>query len=560
MQPTDVLIIDDSKVITKITTKALLLNKIDGYAFDVEHIHIAYDGMEAFEFLGSHPEISLVIADVMIPRLTGEELIDRLIDTNRISSLDVIFMSTQVNKGSIHKKSLEHIQGVIYKPFNDETFSESFNQISQNAKIKLDETKEIKQNHSQQTQYLNSWISDYLQKESLELKTDILEPMINLEFEHNNVVNNDEFFMLFNSVLDSYIFEIDETHQLNLPLIKNIYDRWREPEKFQDLGVVSEFDKIITAAKNSLSEKSTLEDIRFIFILPINHLLNKTKKRINTQDKYTYEDFMPYFDDLLEVFTSIDINYQATETKLILQHIQELQSLQEKVKELYNKDKISKYFEKIAKSSENINAIYEHIKMSLRYIKLQIIPFYIHKANSTAWQKAKKSPTIAKHLKSYLKDQMFNTHNLLCNKKIISPEDMKQFHKYDIEKVILLSKNLDTLDLFKNELAKKLPYLDIFLYTKNSILKRALEKETYCKVVIDLDYHDSIFQNGLLITKALLKHHKKIKSLAENSCLYILVSQEQLPSISMYQDKLNYKIILKPLTKANIFDKFYLGS
>lgn len=558
MAPTDVLIIDDSKVITKMAAKALLSNKIKSHFFDKEHIHIAYDGMQAFEMLGRNPNISLVISDVMMPELTGEELIEILVDTGRMESLEVVFMTTQINKVCKHVSN--HIKGIIYKPFNDESFSKLFNELDEQHKIKIENIKNLKLQHDKQIKYINSWIHDYCETENITLNLEKLTPLIEVEFDHNHEVDEQELLMVFNSVLDNYLYENNISHNINNTKIKNIYNSWREPEKYKELGIRDEFIKVIQTAQNSISEHSTNEEIRFILILPINQILSKTQKLAKVKDKLPYDDFIPFMDDLIELFESIDTNYNSTETNLVLTHIKEIQTFYKELHDLSKRDKLIETFPELDKESEHFNDISDHMNISIKYINRQIIPFYVSKTNKVAWEHAKKSPKIVEYLKKNLKEKMINTHRLLHNAGTISRENMRDFKKYDAEGIIVVSKKLEILDLFKNTLTKELPSLNVEIYTQNSILASNLENKVYSKIVIDLNYNNSIYKNGLQMIKSLRKRLPKVDALIQNGGLYILASHEQMESLRSLKDNIKYKIILKPINKNNILDKFYFAT
>jgi two-component response regulator (ARR-A family) len=558
MTPTNVLIIDDSKVITKMAAKALLSNKIESHFFDKEHIHIAYDGMQAFEMLGRNPNISLVISDVMMPELTGEELIEILVDTGRMESLEVVFMTTQINK--VCKQVSKHIKGIIHKPFNDESFSKLFNKLDEEHKQKIENIKKLKLQHDKQIKYINSWVNDYCETENITLNLEKLAPLIEVEFDHNHEVDEQELLMIFNSVLDNYLYENNISHNINNTKIKNIYNSWREPEKYKELGIRDELIKVIQTAQNSISEHSTNEDIRFILILPINQILSKTQKLAKVKDKLPYDDFIPFMDDLIELFESIDTNYDSTDTQLVLTHIKEIQTFYKELYDLSKRDKLIETFPELDKESEHFNAISDHMNISIKYINRQIIPFYVSKTNKVAWEHAKKSPKIVEYLKKKLKEKMINTHNMLYHSKIIDRDNMREFKKYDAEGVILVSKKLEILDLFKNTLTKELPSLNVEIYTQNSILASNLENKVYSKIVLDINYNNSIYKNGLQMIKSLRKRLPKIDALIQSGGLYILASHEQVESLRSLKDNIKYKIILKHINKKNILDKFYFAT
>jgi two-component system alkaline phosphatase synthesis response regulator PhoP len=70
VQRTRILVADDEPHIARI-----IKTKLEQGPFDVE---LAYDGAEAVEALERDPSVGLVILDLMMPRLTGLQVLDRM--------------------------------------------------------------------------------------------------------------------------------------------------------------------------------------------------------------------------------------------------------------------------------------------------------------------------------------------------------------------------------------------------------------------------------------------------------------------------------------------------
>jgi len=78
----------------------------------------ARDGEEAWQFLQRHPEIELVITDVQMPHLTGQQLLKqiRLSDSPRIRDLPVIVMTTANDNAEKHLAFLNGANDFLSKP------------------------------------------------------------------------------------------------------------------------------------------------------------------------------------------------------------------------------------------------------------------------------------------------------------------------------------------------------------------------------------------------------------------------------------------------------------
>lgn len=127
MENVDVLIADDSALILKVVKRALLENKIENYSFNEDNIYTAKNGVEAFETLGKHKNISMLISDVNMPFLNGDDLVEVLVDTNLNNKIKTIFITS--NESSIKTHTKKYTLGTIPKPFNSSTFNEKLNSL-----------------------------------------------------------------------------------------------------------------------------------------------------------------------------------------------------------------------------------------------------------------------------------------------------------------------------------------------------------------------------------------------------------------------------------------------
>ena len=559
MIPTNVLIIDDSKLITKLTTKALLSNNIDNYHFDKEHIFVSYDGLEAFETISEHPEISLVISDVMMPRLTGEELIKTLIDVDIISKLKVIFITTPLTIKNMNPKYLKHSSGVIYKPFNDLSFCKKFNQLQIEEKQKLELYNKVKSSHEVQKKYIRTWMDDYSKEKKVDISDRALESILEIEFDLDSTIDKDELFMVLHSVASNYFEAFDDEHTLDDSALNNIYQIWSRPEEYRELGLIYDYDSIISNVHNVINDNSTQEDILSTLIKPFEQLLKQTRNKAKSNKKIPYNDFIPYIEKLIEIFNTIDSNYPTTQVLPTLKRVEEIKEIKVKFEKLSSESEIISILPSLEQKSEFISLIKTRMKSLETFIAKELIPKYVANADSLMWEHAIKSPKIISFIKSNLKSKTPNTHNMLYQHKLINKSDMKKFQKYDSRHIVLVTKQIEVIELFKKSLLIKVPSWEVELYSKVSILDSNIEKKLNSKLIIDLNFSDTIFNNGLQLLKALKKKHPSLQQIINNNELYILASLKQVEILHKNKTVLDYNIILKPINENNIYDKIVLG-
>lgn len=558
MTPTDVLIIDDSKTIIKLLTKVLLTNKISNYFFQEDHIFVAYDGMQAIEMLSKYPHITLLISDIMMPELSGHELIEILIDTQKIENLDVIFITTPINKSVITKKITPYIKGVIYKPFTPESFVEFFDNLQATHKKELENRQKIKQAHIKQMKYIKTWAYSYCDEEKIEIDSEMLDALISGEFNHFDLIDDDELYMICQIVLESYLKNRNNSLILNSLAMEKIYNIWRHPEKYSAIGIIDSFENIILNTQTFLEGDSVKELTRHSFILPLNRLLTKTRDMAKVKQKLPYKDFMPFFEELLDLFIDLDPNYKNIEVISTINHIKEINGFENELKAMLSQQKLIETFPFLKEESEILADIQKHIGTCIKYIEQQIIPYFIFKANELAWQNAKRSTKIVSYLKNNMKFKHINTHNLLHQKSIISRIDIKRFQEYDKEKIVLASRDLEILELFKKRFATDMPSTEILIFKSISILNSEFEKYSYKRVVVDLSFTNAIFEGGFSLVKLLNKKFVEFQKIVERGGLYLLVTPSQKEKLENSNIKLRYKILLKPLDSKKIFEQFYL--
>lgn len=560
MLPTNVLIIDDSKLITKLVTKALLTNEINNHLFKKENIYIAHDGMQAFEILGKNSDISLVISDVMMPILNGEELIEILIDIDKINNLDLFFITTPNVANNMNKLSKEHSAGVVTKPFNDLTFCTQINKLQVQHKKKLDKRKHIKTIHNRQKRHITLWIHEYLKKKSLEISHKVLNPLIESEFKHFNPIDDSELFMIATLTIENYFSDTKQNNAMDVAFLEDIYNSWNKPEEHGELGLVHEFSDIINNAKKVLNKNSTKDDVIFAIIQPISSAIIKLKNRVKSNNGLSYDDFFKYFPTLIEIFFTIDNKFQKKEINTLIGRVTEIQKAYETIKVPLSKERLTTTFSFLEQMPKVINTLNNDVNKLMENIEQRVIPLYINEIETIMWKKAKKSPKIVSFLKQNLKKKMPNTHNLLYHCKKLSKDDMKQFVKYEKVSMSVISNDMPLLNLFKNSLQEHLPLWKISVYTNISIFQHNIENKEYKKLIIDLNFKDSVFNNGLQLLKQLQKRYPYIQELVKNNAVYLLASTKQVELLHDRKDRDDYTLLVKPINEKNIYEKIFWES
>lgn len=119
----NILLVDDSNVV-----KASLIMIISGSSLPIDQIFSAADGVEALSILDSNP-ISLVITDINMPNMDGEELVEKMRSDPGKKTIPVVVISTEGSAIRIeHLKSLD-IKAYLRKPFKADEINAILSEI-----------------------------------------------------------------------------------------------------------------------------------------------------------------------------------------------------------------------------------------------------------------------------------------------------------------------------------------------------------------------------------------------------------------------------------------------
>jgi two-component system chemotaxis response regulator CheY len=119
----NVLIVDDSAVMRSMVLKVLKMSGVP-----LGEVREASNGQEGLEALGEH-WIDLVIVDINMPVMTGEEMIDRMRRIPEYLDLPVIVVSSEGSQTRI-EKLLEKGVKFIHKPFAPEAIGTAITELT----------------------------------------------------------------------------------------------------------------------------------------------------------------------------------------------------------------------------------------------------------------------------------------------------------------------------------------------------------------------------------------------------------------------------------------------
>ena len=114
----NILVVEDSSVMRAIIIKTLRLSQLP-----LGEVHQANNGQEALKVLDGN-WIDLVLVDINMPVMDGEEMINRLRQNPATADLPVIVVSTE---GSETRKEglMQKGAGFVHKPFTPETLRDA---------------------------------------------------------------------------------------------------------------------------------------------------------------------------------------------------------------------------------------------------------------------------------------------------------------------------------------------------------------------------------------------------------------------------------------------------
>jgi two-component system, chemotaxis family, chemotaxis protein CheY len=118
-----VLIVDDSAVMRSFIRRVMSLS-----GFEVAECWEASNGEEALAQLGVHP-VDVILTDINMPKMNGEELLRRLGADGVLSSVPTLVISTDATRDRILRMLALGAEGYMSKPFSPETLREELERV-----------------------------------------------------------------------------------------------------------------------------------------------------------------------------------------------------------------------------------------------------------------------------------------------------------------------------------------------------------------------------------------------------------------------------------------------
>lgn len=555
METIEVLIADDSNLILKIITKALLENKIHNFRFEESKIHLARNGMEAFEMMGKNRNISMLISDINMPFLNGDDLVEVLIDTNLHQKILTIFITA--NESIIKHSTKKHTIGTIQKPFNYQSFSESLNELL--WKHYEDKTSKHKQRTKQITQVTDALKTICKQHPiGTQINEAYFKKLIDMYFDEMQVVPEEEIEFVFYSMIDELFKSSNIDLKLHQTYLKSILNGASHTQHNFTLGLKDIIASSVESCKELLSEK---KEIQYHLILnelvsPIYEKVSIVRNKVIHYRPKRYTLINPHLEHLLDFFEKIDYSIKDEYLSELLAYKKDIEEFSLWISDYCKENKLVQDIPKFKNSNKLLQDVYEKYNSAmLNFNKMQ--NYIIGQIEQHLFYRALSSKEISSYLKKHLNDTIPNTSNILLHIEKIDKAEHKKLAENDFHYLAALSTDIDFLTHFKEEYESACVNTKIFCFSKISFFEDWIKSNKVDKLLIDYNFSTNIFNSGIVYLKYFLKQNhqnKALESLIKYNRYYIAASHEDTLKEKENFRALNAHIIEKPLYKNAVKD------
>ncbi len=551
MRVTPTLIVDDSPMIIKIIKRALLTNKIKGYYFREDSIYIASDGMEAFEVMGRTYDIKLIITDINMPHLNGDEFIEILKDTGKLSNLEVVFVTSSSTQLILKSEIEDSILGIIYKPFGYESFTEEFKTLQTQQSRQKIELQKIKAEQVQKKQFIEKICFLYLEEIGFDSVSNSLGVIID-ELFSNAQITQDEYPELLYSTLSIYFFEMQIEHKVSHKKIKCLLKNKENVShiKKSRLGLMDDFKRELDYVNST-----NLRPTEIIAAL-VSHTFDTLSMATSNVKKFTPKDsrlYAPYFEYLLQEFSKIDCEF---EDKKLLKLMFEYKEVMEFSDFLYDFLKNREIFKSV-KAVSHSKAL--GIELQNRLSKILKITYALNKHYCSnlefqIFKRAKASYEIHRFFKKNMPKIIPSSSTFLHYKGKITTKELREYAPYETQKLLVISQELNILEFFKGTMGDAFKNWNFFCFAKIAILEAWLGSNRPNKIVIDYEFNGLDFKNGVEFLNLLYKKYPHLKHEAIVDGVYFITKERYQEEIKEHKDTLKFVNIANPIVFKDVYE------
>jgi two-component system chemotaxis response regulator CheY len=110
----NILIVDDS-----LTSRTFIRRALEMAGLPLSQIHQATNGLEALDLL-QREWVDLVLTDINMPDMNGDELVRRMRATDLLKSIPVVIVSTDCSERRMAEMTAAGVQAYLTKPVTPE--------------------------------------------------------------------------------------------------------------------------------------------------------------------------------------------------------------------------------------------------------------------------------------------------------------------------------------------------------------------------------------------------------------------------------------------------------